>query len=297
MAIKLIVKSDKKNNSREEYVLDDLVISVGRSQSCTVVLLQREVSRRHFVVKFENGTYFIVDEGSTHGTWLDDEKLEPGKNYVLSTSQIVKIPGVTIELFNDHKPPRTDKTTLVARKLMGELFEDFSMKEEVSFLFDITHQKKYFFNSESSSFILGRASHLDFVVDDEAIKKEHLSFARDINGTRVIVINNAQLIVNDELIKDSTLLYHGDLISIGETQLCFFEREDQKRVKELLLKHSTQETKQDEKATQIIEPEDSATKEEYYARRSTVLKGLDYLFFVLFIIFSCGLSWLWLKMT
>lgn len=293
MAVKLIIKSLDAGSQSEEYILEDLVMSIGRSQGCTIELKHNEVSRRHFIIKYEGNSYFIIDEGSTHGTWLNDVKLEAGKNYPLSTSQSVHIPGFVIEIINDHQLPKPEKTTAVARKLMGKLFNDLSMKEEIAFLLDLTTHQRFLFSGESSSFILGRAHHLDFVIEDETIKKEHLSFIRDINGIRAICINDAHMMVNEKFIKDSTILYHGDKVRLGQTLLCFFERDDDELAEEVL-RPTIDHEQPDEKELKIVpaeEPHPVSTA------KKQIIKSLDYLFFALFFIVSCGLSWLWLKMA
>jgi pSer/pThr/pTyr-binding forkhead associated (FHA) protein len=294
MAIKLSIRSRDLDCPPKEHSLEDLVISVGRSQGCTVELEHEEVSRRHFVIKYEGKAYFIVDEGSRHGTWLNDFRLEPAQSYPLSITQVVKIPGFIIEVTSDNQMPRAEKTTVVARKLMGRIFEDLSMKEEVPYLLAARSGDRFIFSGERSSFVLGRAHHLDFVVEDELINKEHLSFIRDINGVRAILINDAKLVVNEQFIKDSVILHHGDMLKIGATDFRFFEHDD-----DSYSKTHVENVAFEEEHEPISLPDVSAPiKEEYRpVQKRSIVRNLDQIFFALFCFVVFGVSWLWLKMT
>ncbi|OPZ23349.1 MAG: hypothetical protein BWZ03_00546 [bacterium ADurb.BinA186] len=179
---------------------------------------------------------------------------------------------------------------------MGKLFNDLSMKEEIAFLLNLTTHQRFLFSNDSSSFILGRAHHLDFVIEDETINKEHLSFIRDINGIRAIIINDAHMTVNEEYIKDSVILHHGDKVVLGQTSLCFFEREDDELAQDVLSKPTNAQEKSEAKEEVVmISPAEKI--QPVFTAKKQIIKSLDYLFFVLFFIVSCGLSLLWLKMA
>ncbi len=292
MAIKLIIRGVHPASISKEYSLEDLVISVGRSQGCTVELDHGEVSRRHFVIKYEANSYFIIDEGSKHGTWLNDVRLEPARSYPLSNLQRVSIPGFVIEVISDNQMPRAEKTTVVARKLMGKIFEDLSMKEEVPFLLDTTSGFRFFFSDERSSFVLGRAHHLDFVVEDERINKEHLSFIRDINGVRVIIINDALLYIDDQVVKDSAILQHGAKLVLGASEFCFYEHED-----EALVKEDTGKLAPIVEESQISAPPELPVSQpcEKAPAEQNPVRRLDQIFFALFCLVAFGVSWLWVN--
>ena len=52
------------------------------------------VSRMHAIIHNVDNTYYICDNYSTNATYLNDERLEPGKNYLLMN-------GVKVRLAND----------------------------------------------------------------------------------------------------------------------------------------------------------------------------------------------------
>lgn len=70
---------------------DSQPIVVGRGGECTIRIVAEGVSRKHIDIASKNGDYYIVDHGSTNGTFINDEKLEPGKEYPFNTFFPVKL--------------------------------------------------------------------------------------------------------------------------------------------------------------------------------------------------------------
>ncbi len=62
-------------NSRS-ILLDLASTSIGRSQHRDLVLSDPCVSRLHAIILREDSTYTVVDQGSTHGTWLNRERIQ-----------------------------------------------------------------------------------------------------------------------------------------------------------------------------------------------------------------------------
>jgi serine phosphatase RsbU (regulator of sigma subunit)/pSer/pThr/pTyr-binding forkhead associated (FHA) protein len=65
--------------------------SIGRSSACEVVLADEAVSRRHASVHQANGTWFITDLGSRHGTMVNAVRLEPNGMAPLRMGDLVGI--------------------------------------------------------------------------------------------------------------------------------------------------------------------------------------------------------------
>ena len=59
--------------------MDRTVTVFGKSASVDVNIDHSYVSRRHFQLRCQDGVYFISDLGSTNGTYLNGERLEPGQ--------------------------------------------------------------------------------------------------------------------------------------------------------------------------------------------------------------------------
>lgn len=226
MTIKITIHSSE-NSMSQELLCEQSLITFGRSKSCTVTLEQPGVSRRHFIIRFTEGQYVIIDEGSTAGTILDGVPLDPKNCYELGQSHEIIVPGFTISLQNDNKPPRQERTTVMARKLMGKIFDD---AHDADHLPRLTHSSKarvYYFHDDKASFVLGTRAHSDFVVDDDGhFAKEHVSFVRDISGLRMIPIIGAHTLLNEREIFEPEILNHNDKITLGITNFIYQDYQD-----------------------------------------------------------------------
>lgn len=61
------------------WELGDQPVAVGRGESANVVIDDAALSRRHFLIEPENGSYFIKDLASQNGTWVDGKPAERTK--------------------------------------------------------------------------------------------------------------------------------------------------------------------------------------------------------------------------
>ncbi|HVU62509.1 MAG TPA: SpoIIE family protein phosphatase [Phycisphaerales bacterium] len=64
---------------------------LGRSNTCDVVLGDESVSRKHCAISARQGTWFIEDLGSRHGTYINAAKLSNGENTTLKNGDMVGI--------------------------------------------------------------------------------------------------------------------------------------------------------------------------------------------------------------
>ncbi len=64
-------------------------VVLGRSSTCQVILADESVSRRHAQIHHTNGTWFITDLGSRHGTHVNMTQLGPNSAVPLSNDDLV----------------------------------------------------------------------------------------------------------------------------------------------------------------------------------------------------------------
>ena len=61
----------------QEYLLEKLEMSIGRAPESHILLSRDKLtSRRHAMIRYENGRYVLRDEGSTTGTFVNEQRLE-----------------------------------------------------------------------------------------------------------------------------------------------------------------------------------------------------------------------------
>eukprot|EP01083_Nonionella_stella_P018565 51692_1 len=68
----------------------------GRGKSCQVRLLHQSISRQHSVILHgSSGNMYILDLGSSHGTKVNNRKLEPNRRQVLREDDTIKFGAST----------------------------------------------------------------------------------------------------------------------------------------------------------------------------------------------------------
>ena len=71
--------------------------TIGRSDSCDICIPDATISGHHCTLfQAEEGVYMIRDEGSTNGSSLNGEALEPGQEALLKHGDIFQLGGIEI---------------------------------------------------------------------------------------------------------------------------------------------------------------------------------------------------------
>jgi sigma-B regulation protein RsbU (phosphoserine phosphatase) len=95
------------SDGQHTIVLDGAATSIGRSPGQDVMLREPAVSRRHAVIERDGDSYTIVDQKSTHGTFLNGVRVE----------RAVLTPGDVLQIGSLHSPKlrfHAQKTDLAA---------------------------------------------------------------------------------------------------------------------------------------------------------------------------------------
>lgn len=61
------------------YELGTSEVSIGRADTCTICVATDQVSRKHCTVQHVLGKYYLVDNRSTNGTFVNEQKVERAK--------------------------------------------------------------------------------------------------------------------------------------------------------------------------------------------------------------------------
>lgn len=79
-------------------------IVIGSSESCDIILPTKDISRKHLIVVVEGDRYFVVDQGSSNGSYLNEERLVPGRKVEFTSFFPVRLgTGVLITLLSDEE--------------------------------------------------------------------------------------------------------------------------------------------------------------------------------------------------
>ena len=126
----LTVEKDKNINNENEYVMLDPnittvlysdilrltimssgkivqfqkdVVEVGRDKTCDLLLEGKStVARRQATFLYEKDMWFLRDNFSTNGTWLNGAKIQPGKKYQLATNDEINFAMAERIIFDKH---------------------------------------------------------------------------------------------------------------------------------------------------------------------------------------------------
>lgn len=63
------------DNNFQDHAVDKLVTTVGRSKSCDVTINDSSLSRLHMRIEQRDGQYFVVDNNSSNGTFVNRRKV------------------------------------------------------------------------------------------------------------------------------------------------------------------------------------------------------------------------------
>ncbi len=100
-----------KDGKQQTVALDSTPLSIGRRATNHVVLRNPHVSRDHATIVLEMNDYFLVDNGSKHGTYINGERvqrkrLEPNDRLEFG------VPAAGLLIFNPEKPQSTTREFL-----------------------------------------------------------------------------------------------------------------------------------------------------------------------------------------
>ena len=107
---KLFILSDQMRGASFSPSQDKY--TVGRADDCDVCISAPTVSGHHCtLVKLDDGSYAIEDLGSTNGSKVNDQILQPGNSVKLNNGDIIQIGSVEI-LFDDIEGAREESRTV-----------------------------------------------------------------------------------------------------------------------------------------------------------------------------------------
>lgn len=100
MRLEILVDSEEPTI----YPLNKPEIVIGSGDSCDIILGSSGVSRKHIKVLVEGDSFFVLDQGSTNGTFINEERLVPGRKTEFTSFFPVRLGGrVLLTLLSDEE--------------------------------------------------------------------------------------------------------------------------------------------------------------------------------------------------
>jgi pSer/pThr/pTyr-binding forkhead associated (FHA) protein len=90
------------NGEPKIYPLDRPKIVVGSHESCDIVIDHTSISRKHLVIVGRDEKYFVADQGSMNGSYINEHRLVPGSSIEFTSCFPVRLgDNVLVTLLSD----------------------------------------------------------------------------------------------------------------------------------------------------------------------------------------------------
>ena len=252
-------QTDEEQRLMETQLSQTRVVTIGRQVGVYLLIDQGSVSRRHAEISYANGQYVLRDLGSSYGTFVNDQRLEPGSlsilkqgdrirfgNKVTYTFQIRVVAGQArakrLTTLHELATGFYDPTAAgQASPPLGQpiLNADGSLQlpgatgavpaavvatfKESPALIMITHGKPEVSHlKQGRRLTLGRDKNNDIVLADVAASRLHAEVLYGLDGVYIRDLGSSNgVMVNRTKIDNPYRLAHGDRIAIGSIVLYF----------------------------------------------------------------------------
>lgn len=176
--------------TKQEFLLDHDLVSIGRVADNTIVLNTLDVSRHHVHLAWNPDGYAITDLGSSYGTRVNDNALQPRVPKPLNNGDIIRIGTFELRFFTEASATQTS--------LLQELTRQISPRQEATkaaqfspsvntvvsptatapVLRVSTPQWNKKFPLEQNNLTLGRDQASDILIDVEVVSSKHAQLRR-----------------------------------------------------------------------------------------------------------------------
>lgn len=177
-----------------------------------ILLTDSRCSRKHAKIYLEEGRVFVEDIGSTNGTTVNEQPLEPNTKVELKPGDKVAFAGVEMTL---HFPGEASATQLPQLNKTTTLDAPPAPEKPAAFL--VTEEERYPMRLGENR--IGRKPENDVVISDPYVSSSHgileigdrTAYYTDVGSTNGSFLNGARLEPQQK-----TTLQPGDVLKIGQ---------------------------------------------------------------------------------
>lgn len=94
----MYIKVEVESQEPVVYKVNHNEILIGSSPSNSIVIKEHTLSKKHLKIIEDEGSWFVIDQGSTNGSFVDEEQLIPGKRTKITSESVVSL-GDKVTLF------------------------------------------------------------------------------------------------------------------------------------------------------------------------------------------------------
>ncbi len=243
----------------EELLIGTQLNTVGRQPESSLYIDHTSISRQHAEIAWYTGQYYLCDMGSSNGTYLNAERLSPGKPVVLQGRDTIRLgdarfrfelrprneanaPSARTLFSNTSLAQATRKTAVVsattqlasvqaptqATQQLAAIASRLPENQPCLLLLSSQRETRVIpldsGTQQSKRLSIGRDADNHLVLDDTATSRKHAEILYLLNEFYIHDLNSSNgVIVNKEKIHEVQRLHDGDRVVIGNTLLyCAF---------------------------------------------------------------------------
>jgi pSer/pThr/pTyr-binding forkhead associated (FHA) protein len=213
---------------RYEFDADRAQILLGRRGGVDVLLPDARVSLVHARIERRKGEYFLVDDGSTNGTRLNETPVTVGMRVRLHEGDRIAVGeyALLVSLPPSSGDARPESSLSMARGMVRDLLERLGPGESQPSLRVLDGPQTgvvLTLADVGRTYILGRAAGNDLRLDDVDMWREHAALVRDELGVTVRAVEAHALAVNGERVTGARQLHDGDTVSLSATAMRYHD--------------------------------------------------------------------------
>lgn len=87
----MYIKVEVESQEPVIYKVNHNEILIGSAPSNSIVIKEHTLSKKHLKVIEDEGSWYVIDQGSTNGSFVDEEQLIPGKRTKISSDSVVSL--------------------------------------------------------------------------------------------------------------------------------------------------------------------------------------------------------------
>lgn len=201
--------------------------SVGRSNSCDIVLSYNTVSRFHAVLSKQKSGWFVSDTNSKTGTFINAEKtenrikLENGDSVVFGNAVFRFVDALVEDTEHTHENETIPKLYETDERFYtGEVWSE-SKNPASSFIVNETTGETFMLD-DLQSCLIGRSDEAHIQIDFASVSRCHALLSRQGERWLVEDLNSTcGTLLNSEAIYEIKKLTNGDVLDIGGITLIF----------------------------------------------------------------------------
>ncbi len=218
----------------DEIPLISYETSIGRSNSCDIVLAYTTVSRFHAVVAKRHGEWLVFDTNSKTGTFVGEDRVPNGSKGAVIKNGDTIIFGNAAFKFLERLPKTVNAEEVVEEEnpalflgdekfYTGDIIIPTAIKKGCKLKNCITGEEMNI--DDMDNVLIGRGSDSHIRINSPAVSKVHALISRSGNDWIVEDLDSANgTLLNGEPVTECTVLHNDDIIEICGFTIKFMDK-------------------------------------------------------------------------